>query len=175
MQCPNCGHTARGRTRFCARCGQPLPWDDLHAATSLPRPIPPPYTPPTENPNADKPSGWGTPYGPPGQYPPPNPHAPPGAAYPAYPGYPAYLAPRTNGMAVASLVLGVLGWLPCAVGSILAIVFGAIAQNQIKAAAGREGGAGLARAGLILGCIGVGLWVTYFVVVLLVTAGSHGG
>ena len=43
----------------------------------------------------------------------------------------------TNGLAIAALVLGIL-WL-CAIGSVLAIVFGFIALNQIK----RSGQAGV--------------------------------
>lgn len=57
----------------------------------------------------------------------------------------------TNGLAVASLVSGIL-WL-CGVGSIAAVVLGHIALSQIKrtGAAGR----GLAIAGLVLGYLGV--------------------
>ena len=51
--------------------------------------------------------------------------------------------------------------MPYAIGSILAVIFGVFAQNQIKASGGRDGGAGLAKAGLILGCIGVGLWMLF--------------
>jgi hypothetical protein len=54
--------------------------------------------------------------------------------------------------------------LPYAIGSIIAVIFGVIAQNQIKASGGREGGLGLAKAGLILGSIGIFLWITIIVV-----------
>lgn len=59
----------------------------------------------------------------------------------------------TNGFAVASFVLGLL-WLYW-VGSVLAIVFGYVALNQIDARRGRQGGRGMAIAGLILGFVGV--------------------
>src|SRR5579872_6802850 len=68
--------------------------------------------------------------------------------YPAAVAYPA--APRTNSMAIASLVSGILAWVICPFfGAILAIVFGFVARGQIKATG--EGGAGMAMAGIILG------------------------
>ncbi len=62
-------------------------------------------------------------------------------------------APRTNGFAVASLVLGIL-WLYW-VGSILALVFGYVAKGQIDRSGGAQGGRGLAIAGIVLGWVGV--------------------
>jgi mono/diheme cytochrome c family protein len=61
---------------------------------------------------------------------------------------------RINGLAVASLVLGVL-WLMW-VGSILALVFGYVAKGQIDRSPHSEGGRGLAVAGIVLGWVGVG-------------------
>jgi len=80
--------------------------------------------------------------------PPPAPLAPP-----PYAPYPAPVCQTTNGLAVASLIAGFfwLGWL----GSILAVIFGHIALGQIKRSGGREGGSGLAIAGLVLGYMGV--------------------
>jgi hypothetical protein len=69
----------------------------------------------------------------------------------------------TNGFAIASLVLGILGWVPCGIGSVLAIVFGFIARSQIRASGGRQGGDGLAIAGLILGFLGVAGTILLFV------------
>jgi uncharacterized protein DUF4190/host cell surface-exposed lipoprotein len=80
--------------------------------------------------------------------PPPNTYAPPPFPPPPPAGYSA--GSRTNGLAVASLVLGIV-WL-CGVGSILALVFGILALNQIKRTG--EGGRGLAIAGTVLGAIG---------------------
>jgi hypothetical protein len=61
-------------------------------------------------------------------------------------------SPPTNGLAVASLIAGVLwlGWL----GSALAIVFGHVALGQLRRAEGRENGRGLAIAGLVFGYFG---------------------
>ncbi|MGH9486081.1 MAG: DUF4190 domain-containing protein [Terriglobales bacterium] len=79
----------------------------------------------------------------------------------------AAAAPRANGFAIASLVLGIL-WLGWS-GSILAIVFGHIAHNQISNAGGRQSGRGMATAGLVLGYIGL---VTLIVVIALGILGS---
>jgi Domain of unknown function (DUF4190) len=65
---------------------------------------------------------------------------------------PRYQPAPTNGCAVASLVLGIL-WIWW-IGSILALFFGYLARSQIKAAAGRQGGDGLAIAGIVLGWVG---------------------
>ena len=60
----------------------------------------------------------------------------------------------TNGLAIASLVLGILWfyWL----GSVLALVFGYIARREIRRDPEHVEGQGLALAGIILGWIGVG-------------------
>ena len=57
-------------------------------------------------------------------------------------------------MAIASMVLGIL-WLYW-IGSILALIFGFIAKNQIDQSQGRQAGRGMAVAGIVLGWIGVG-------------------
>jgi len=66
---------------------------------------------------------------------------------------PVTLPMGTNGLAVASLVLGIVWdfW----IGSILAVVFGHIALSQIDGSRGLQTGRGLAIAGVILGWIGV--------------------
>jgi hypothetical protein len=100
--------------------------------------------------------GFGPPPAP-GYGPPPAPgfRPPPAPGYGQPPGYANYAQPQqTNGLAVASLVLGIiwLFWL----GSILAVIFGFIAIGQINGSGGRQGGKGLAIAGLVLGFVGVG-------------------
>lgn len=57
-----------------------------------------------------------------------------------------------NGLAVASLVLGIV-WIFW-IGSVLAVIFGHVALSQLK-----EGGSGkgLAVAGLTLGYVGIGI------------------
>jgi hypothetical protein len=87
---------------------------------------------------------------------------------PARIGRPEFVAPNpVNGLAVASLVCGLLwlGW----IGSALALVFGHVALAQIRAKAGREGGRGIAIAGLALGYFGV---ATFVVAMLFALAGT---
>lgn len=61
---------------------------------------------------------------------------------------------RTSTLAVASLILGLLGTtLLFYVGSILAIVFGHMALRQIARSRGAMGGRGMAIAGLVLGYV----------------------
>ena len=67
--------------------------------------------------------------------------------------------PNSN-LALASLILGVLGWtvLP-ALGSIGAIVTGHMAKNEIKNSMGALGGDGMATAGLVLGYANIAIGV----------------
>ena len=60
--------------------------------------------------------------------------------------YGGYRAARTSGLAIASMVLGIvwLFWL----GSILAVIFGHVALSQIKRSMGTLSGRGMAIAGL---------------------------
>jgi hypothetical protein len=68
---------------------------------------------------------------------------------------PAFVRPerRTNGWAIASAVSAVLWmwWL----GSIAAVVMGHVALRQINRSGGRQGGRGVALAGLGLGYLGL--------------------
>ncbi len=64
---------------------------------------------------------------------------------------------RTSGLAIASLVLGII-WL-CGLGSLLATIFGGVALNQIARSKGTLEGKGLATAGVILGIIGLSLFL----------------
>jgi uncharacterized membrane protein len=67
----------------------------------------------------------------------------------------------THPLAVISLVLSILGFVPVlpVIGSIAGIVTGYIAQRNIAANLEQYRGAGLAKAGVILGWIGVALVV----------------
>ena len=110
--------------------------------TGSPLPTPSPSSAPAPAPTSFSPSG-------------PPPSSPP-VGSPVPPGYvPVTGGPEssggTNGLAIAALVLGIL-WL-CAVGSVLAIVFGFVALSQIKRSG--QGGRGLAIAGIVLGIIGI--------------------
>ena len=79
--------------------------------------------------------------------------------------YTPVAAPSTNGMAVASLVLGIL-WIYW-IGSVLALIFGYIARQQIDRHQGMQGGRCMATAGIVLGWVGVGFLVLFVVVAIL--------
>jgi hypothetical protein len=72
----------------------------------------------------------------------------------------AFQPPRTSGLAIASLVLGLV-WL-CGLGSLLALIFASVALSQISRSRGRLEGKGLAIAGLILGILGLSLFALPF-------------
>jgi hypothetical protein len=181
--CPECGAPVHGPA-----VTPPLPPDPRPAPLYPPAPPggwPPPPGPgaaypgyPGYGPFA----GWGPAYPGPAYSAPASPS--PGPAYPApaYPrqGYPAPGGPpprpgewpgglpsywsygpptrATNGLAVASLVLGVLWlwWL----GSVLAVVLGHTALAQIRSRG--ENGRGMAIAGLTLGYVGLAVGILSF-------------
>jgi hypothetical protein len=68
---------------------------------------------------------------------------------------------RQNGMAVASLVLGIIGLVLFAfiVPPLLALIFGLVAMGQIRDSGGTQEGRGLAIAGVVLGGVGLALFV----------------
>src|SRR5437763_1255017 len=100
---------------------------------------------------------------------PPPPPAP--SPLPAYGrqqgGYGYQRTPRTHGLAIASLVLGIAQIFLCIIGGILALVFGYISRRQIDESGGTQGGRGMAIAGIILGWIGIGLGIAYIVVIII--------
>ncbi len=63
--------------------------------------------------------------------------------------------PQTSGMAIASLVLGLLCFIFPA--SLAAVILGHMARSQIRRSGGRQTGSGMALAGLVLGYTGVAL------------------
>lgn len=81
-------------------------------------------------------------------------------------------APRTNGLAIASLVLGIV-WI-YGIGAILALVFGYMAKSQIDQSGGREGGRGLAIAGIVLGWVGLAGIVLAILVLAIASTTTYG-
>jgi len=71
----------------------------------------------------------------------------------------------TNGLAIASMVLGIV-WIYW-IGSILALIFGYIAKGQIDGSQGRQGGRGMAIAGIVLGWVGIGFLLLGVVAVIV--------
>lgn len=134
--CSSCGAALGEGARFCGHCGTAVQGAQTAQAA-------PSWTPPTPHSTAIPPM--------------------PAPAYPGYPPYPAYpiTAPRTNGMAVASMVLGIL-WLYW-IGSVLALIFGYIAKRQIDRSGSAQVGRGMAIAGIVLGWVGVAAFVALIV------------
>jgi hypothetical protein len=101
-------------------------------------------------------------------YPPEQAPANQGPPPPAFSAYTPYGAPvtqtSTNGLAIASMVLGIL-WIYW-IGSILALVFGYFAKGQIDRSGGRQTGRGMAIAGIVLGWIGAAALVLIIVVAI---------
>ena len=105
--------------------------------------------------------------------PPPPPPPPPGGGYvPPPPGAygqaaAAYASPRTDGLAIASLIVGILS-LVCTVaclGIVLgptAAIMGFISRQRISSSGGMLGGGALAVIGLVLGIIGFVASVGWF-------------
>lgn len=126
---------------------------DPEAYYGDPSAVPPPSVPPA--------GGYGNPtdgYHPPYHGANPDPWA---YAAPQTPWSPYATPTGNNGLAVASLVVGivslVLGICCCLglLGGIAAIVMGFVARGQINASGGRQGGNGMALAGIITGGIAI--------------------
>lgn len=98
-----------------------------------------------------QPAGWGQ----------PQPTYPP-------PGYaPVQQSRGTNGLAIASMVLGIL-WI-WGLGALLALIFGLISRKQIRESG--QGGNGMAVAGIVLGI--VGLAGAILITILVIVAAAH--
>ena len=96
------------------------------------------------------------------------------------PGYPQPYRQQapTDGMAIAALVAGIVGFFICPViAGVLAIIFGYMARRNIKESGGALGGDSFATAGIILGFIqlAIALIVIVIWIIVLVVAGTHTG
>src|SRR5437868_14077178 len=142
----------------------PPPPPSRGAYNPTPPPPPPPgggYNPPPPPPGGGfvpPPPGPG--YGPPGGYVPP----PPGGYVPAGAGY---AGQRTDGLAIAALVIGIVS-IVCSI-VCLGIIFGPtaaimgfISRQRIATSGGMMGGGTLALVGLILGIVGFVASVGWF-------------
>ncbi len=134
-------------------------------------PPPPPPPPPPSQPNPEeKPAAPPPPAAPA----PPPPAATPAAATPPPPATPAGSgsvpppaaagsssggstgSSNVNILAIISLILGIIGIIPCCIlFGIAAVVLGFLGKKQIEESGGTQEGAGFATAGLICGAVGI--------------------
>lgn len=136
---------------FCFKCGASMPEDATvcpQCATpvqAVPTPPPPPQQPSTSNPAST--SAWLNVPSAPTQQPPQYP--------PQAQSYQPYQPARTDGGAIASMVLGIASFVLCLsfFSGIPAVIVGHISRSKIKKSGGRLKGDGMALAGLILGYI----------------------
>ena len=140
----------------------------------------PPPPPPEEGGNGETPGATPPGYGAPTPPPPPPPgYGGPGYGGPGYGGPPLGGPPQNSTKAVAALVVGIISpvlGLCCAIlglVGIVAIVLGRNAQKEIAASNGGLTGAGMAKAGVILGIIGISLGLVMTIVnIALLVAGD---
>ncbi len=148
--------------------------------------VPPQHTPPpaTPPPAAGYPSAPGQPVPnqpvqpspPPPSYPSypqpqPQPYGQPNYGYPGATPYQPYGYPQpqqgTNGLAIGSLIASILGLCTC-IGSIVGIILGIIALNQIKERGGS--GRGMAIAGICVGALGIVVAILWVVINIAVSS-----
>jgi hypothetical protein len=179
--CEKCGAQNPEDALFCSNCGYNPRQEDVPPEWVTP----PPGVAPTTQPPSEY------------QYQAPPPAYPPQASPPAYPaqapppGYPPQAPPvgyqyrqqgyyppmvvSNNGKAIASLVLGIVGIVACPiVFSIIGLILGYQARNEIAASMGWQTGESLAKAGIILGWVGLILYIAilFFYAIIFAIAGS---
>ena len=135
MNCANCLTSLNTDARFCPTCGMAV------GSTAAPAPAAPAVQAAPVAPNQV-------------------PQEPAPVYQPAY--TPAPIS--TNGLAIASMVLGLTGV------SIVALVLGYIARKQIRQSNGRQEGSGFATAGIVLGWIGTVLGTIVVIVYIVFIA-----
>jgi hypothetical protein len=162
--CTHCGAEMADEARICPTCNRPR---------QVPAPPPvPPAGQPTEVPAA--PTGPADPTGPTG--PTGIGEQAPAAGTQAFPG--GQVARRTDGGAVTSLVLGILGIVFCPlILSIPAIIVGRSSERRIRESGGMLDGEGLAKAGWITGIVGTvySVLIILFFILMFALVGSVDG
>ena len=97
---------------------------------------------------------------------------PPPDPYGQQPGYGYGAVRKTEGLAVASLVLGIAGFVVCPlICSVLAIIFGLQAKTKIRQDPSLQG-EGMAQAGFILGIIGLAIGAIVLVIIIIAAANN---
>ena len=98
-----------------------------------------------------------------------SPYAPPSAP----PGAPSYaMPPPTSGLAIASMICGILGLMTCLLPGIAGVICGHMALNQMADPTLRVGGRGMAIAGLVTGYLSVTGLVGIVLVILFAAASA---
>lgn len=157
--CNQCGQGNQEEAAFCVQCGAPL-------AAGAAGAEPPGATPKSGGAGA----GPGDAVSP---APPPVPSlpgvpGPPSAAQPFYPPPPVPRGVPTDGFAVASLALSILSFAGCPfVAAILGLIFGYISLSHIAESKGALGGEPLAKAGIIISWIHIGLVLLAGILILI--------
>src|SRR6476619_4322801 len=140
MFCFKCGASMPDDSTVCPKCAAPV--------QAVPTPPPPPQQPSTPSPAST--SAWLNVPAVPAQ-------VPPQAQYPpqAQPYRGQYQPARTDGGAIASMVLGIASIALCLsfIAGIPAVILGHLSLSRIKKSMGRLKGEGMALTGLILGYI----------------------
>lgn len=172
-QCSNCNSELAEGARICQVCGSPVQAQPAQPQGWERQPTgePQAWQPQTEA-GAQEP---GAPPPPPPAYPGQQgqgyqqgqPYGQPGYGYGQPQQFPGgYAAPRTDGQAIAALVCGIIGIVACPIiFSIIAIVLGRQSERRVKESGGTLTGDQMAKAGWILGIIGLVLsvfWVLVF-------------
>lgn len=126
---------------------------------------PPPPPPPGHGQAPQGPPAYGQPaYGQPAYGQPA--YGQPAYGQPAY-GPPAYgygypPQPRTNGKAMAGMIVGIVSIVLCYLGALIgpaAIILSVLGKKDIKRSNGTQSGEGMATAGLVTGIVGTVIWV----------------
>ena len=105
------------------------------------------------------------------------PYQTPGAPLPGgyVPGYYQPVAP-TSGLAIASMVCGIVGLLLCYIHGLLgvpAVICGHMALSQISGSSLPMAGRGMAIAGLVMGYLGIAMSVGFIVLLVFAIFSSH--
>lgn len=82
----------------------------------------------------------------------------------------------TSAWSIISLISGIANFVGFPFwGAVVALITGYVAKSEIEKSHGRVGGERLARAGLILGWVGIGLGLLTFCLAILMFLGVFGG
>jgi len=154
--------------------GNPLSPDDQAPVNPQPEDYPPDFTPNPAWPGAQSPANIAPPasQAPPSPLPPPPGIAAPPPAWPGHPAppQPAWQGPKFSGMAIASMVCGILsitctGFLGIVLGP-TALGLGIASRKAITGSNGWKKGEGMATAGIVTGVIGIVLSIVYLIFLL---------